>query len=85
MESTAQKGLRAKERMTELYAKHEGKDLTFIYPAKGPGTFAQVGEQIDSDRLIRPTMAQTASLAYSAWQNPKDKYSAEVIDILKNR
>lgn len=85
MESTAQKGLRAKEGRTELYAEHEGKDITFIYPAKGPGTFAQVGEQIDSDGLIRPTMAQTASLAYAAWQNPKDKYSSEVIDVIKNK
>ena len=78
-------GLKVKEGRIELSAQHLDGEVTFIYPFAGPNTFAKVGEQINSQNLIRPTMAQTASLVYSAWQNPEEKYSAEIIKVLKSR
>jgi len=74
--------LRVEEGLTKLIVPHNGQDLTFIHPKKGPGTYAEVAQEIDNANLARPTMAQTASLVHAA-VNSKDKYSQEVLNILR--
>jgi len=74
----------AREVRTYLDVSHEGKTLTFVYPMAGPGTYAEVGKQIDSQGLARPTFVQIVSLVHSAWQNPENKYSKEIIQTLKD-
>ncbi len=82
---TQNKSLRIEESdVTKLYAPHLNGESTFIHPAKGPGTYIQVAKQLEEDNLHQPTMSQNTSLVYSAWQNPEEKYSKEIIDILRN-
>lgn len=84
---TQSRGLRVKEGRIELITAHLGKDLTFIYPAKGPDTFVNVRAQLEDDSLTMPTMAimaETASLVYSAWQNSDNKYSKDIIRKMKD-
>jgi len=73
-------GDRAEMRIPHL----EGK-ITFMRPVKGPGNYAGVQEAINSAGLIAPTMAQTASLVYTANQNPNEVEFGEVLDILDTR
>ena len=63
-----------KEGRTELTVKHNGQDLTFIHPAYGPDTYATVGRLIEENGLIRPTMAQTASLVHTVFDRYEDIY-----------
>ena len=81
---TKEQGLRAKVGRTELIVEHKGKDLTFIDPPQGPNTYFIVAEALDKEGLKKPTMAENASLVYSAWQNPDNAYSKKIIDILKS-
>ena len=68
---------------TKLKVPHEGGEISFQYsPFKG--TYASVAEQIDKAGLKRPTSAETASLVYDSWKNPKEKYQSEIIEILKD-
>lgn len=77
--------LRVKEGLrTELTVSHNNNDLTFLHPAYGPDTYANVGLQIDQNGLARPTMAQTASLVHTAF-NSNDRYSNEIKHIMKRR
>lgn len=62
---------------------HEGKEISFQYPAF-IGYYENVANAIDKDNLRRPNSSETASLVYDAWKNPKEKYSAEIISILKD-
>jgi hypothetical protein len=78
------KGLRVKERRTELIVEHEGKDLTFVAPASEGGYFVSVRNQLEQNGLRMPTMAETASLVYAAWQNPDNKYSKDIISKLES-
>ena len=78
------KGFTVREGRTEIDVPHQNGILTFIHPYMGPNTFAKVGEQIDEKNLQRPTYAQTASLAHTAWQNQDNKYSQEIIKLLKS-
>lgn len=77
--------IEVKEARTTLTVPHLGGKLTFNYLIKGPGTYAQVGEQIDNDKtpsqLYRPTTAETISLIYAAFQD-KDQ---EILKILRER
>ena len=66
-----------------LTVPHEGGELSFQHPAFN-GTYVDVAKQIDKAGLKRPNSSETASLVYDAWQNPKEKYSSEIISILKN-
>ncbi|MDP1695576.1 MAG: hypothetical protein Q8L29_01530 [archaeon] len=77
------KGLQVKEGRTELYVPHNGKTLTFIHPCAGPNTYVKVGEQIESQNLRKPTFAEITSLVHSAHQNLDNKYSEEIVHILK--
>lgn len=85
MESATQaRGLRVREGRTELEADHLGRTITFLHPAYGPDDYFSVQRGIEKAGLRVPTMAETISLAYSAWQNPNEKYSKEIIQLLKN-
>jgi len=68
----------------EVEVPHQNGRITFVSPAKGPETYADVQEQIMSEGLIAPTMAQTASLIYTANQNKKEPEFNEVISRLNN-
>lgn len=78
------KGFAVREGRTEIDVPHQNGILTFIHPYAGPNTFAKVGEQIDAKNLQRPTYAQTTFLAHTAWQNQDNKYSDEIIKLLKS-
>ena len=71
-----------KSYLTEI--PHEGGELTFQYPAFR-GYYGEIAEAIDNEGLKRSNSAEIASLIYDAFQNPKEKYSSEIIDILKNK
>ncbi len=75
-------GIRAKGRH-RFYVPHLDGEIEFAYPAKGPDDFSKVRYYLKQDGLRMPTMAQTASLVYAAWQNPKEKFSRKIIDVLK--
>lgn len=70
-----------KSYLTEI--PHERGKLSFQYPVF-KGTSRSVAEQIDKDNLKRPNSAETASLVYDAFQNPKGEYESEIIKILNN-
>ena len=67
---------------TEMQIFHEDRNLTFIFPAKGPGSYAGVQEQITKDRLKAPNFAETASLVYTAYKNSNEPEFKNVLDIL---
>ncbi|MEK6844742.1 MAG: hypothetical protein AABX44_00645 [Nanoarchaeota archaeon] len=75
--------MKVQEGKTYLTVPHERGELTFEYPAF-QGTYLQVAEKIDKAGAKRPGSAETASLVYDSWKNPKEKYSSEIIKILKN-
>ncbi len=79
-----QNQLKVKEGRTQLVATHQNKDLTFLHPAYGPDTYANVKEAIEQDNLKPATMAETASLVHSAF-NSDDEYSEEIKQIMKDR
>ncbi len=78
------KGLEVREGRTELIVPHLGERLVFVYPAKGPDTYFRIAEQLQETDLQQPTMEETASLVYAAWQNPDNKYSRDIIKKLKD-
>ena len=64
------------------------KELIFIYPASGPNTYINVGNEIESQGLIRPTAEETAYLLHSTYfdSDVKDTIEfKEIKDIIKNR
>ena len=75
--ATLAQSLRVEEGRTKLITTHNNKDLTFLYPSYGPDTCIKVGAGIEQGGLLKPTMAETASLAHSAF-NSDDKYSKEI-------
>jgi len=77
--------MRVEEERTKLYVPHLDGEITFAHLKIGPGTYASVGTEISAQELIRPTMAQTVSLVYSAFQNKDNKYSQEIKKILKDK
>ncbi|MEK6936552.1 MAG: hypothetical protein AABW58_00610, partial [Nanoarchaeota archaeon] len=76
--------MRVEEGRTKLTVTHNGEDLTFIHPYFGPGTYSEVGNLIDQakPKLLKPTLAQTASLVNTAF-NSKDRYSQEIVGLMK--
>ena len=78
------KGIEVREGRTYLDVSHLNGKISFVYPAKGPNTYVEVAKELEQDNLSQPTMSHNASLIHAAWQNPKEKYSKEVIDILRN-
>lgn len=63
---------------------HEGGKLGFQYPAFRRSHYRNIGEAIDKERLKRPNSAETASLIYDAFQNPKGAKESEIIQLLKD-
>jgi len=59
------------------------KDLTFLHKTYGPDNYANIKAQIKQDKLSVPTMAETVSLVYSAF-NLDNKFSHEIIDVLEH-
>ena len=80
-------GINAREIEKRIYLDflHENFIITFAHPPKGPNTYFKVREQLLKQELETPTTSQNISLVHAAWQNPKEKYSKEVIDIIRNR
>ena len=74
-------GLRVEDYRTKLTVTHNNKDLTFMHPAYGPGTYADVKAAIGKDSLRPPTMAENASLIYAVFDSDC-KYSVEIKDIM---
>lgn len=68
----------------EVEVPHQKGRVTFAYPAKGFGTYANVQKAIESDDLTAPTMAQTASLVYIANQNPNEPEFKDVTSKLNS-
>ena len=68
---------------TYLTVPHEESECTFQHPAFR-GTYGNVAELIDRERLQRPNSAQTASLVRDASQNPKGEYESQIIKILND-
>lgn len=85
--TTQDQGLEVVEQRTQLIAPHNGGKLTFLHPPYGHGTYANVGSGIETDKLKRPTMAETASLVYASFNSPEDsryiRYSNEIKDIIR--
>ncbi len=48
------------------------------------GIYDSVGNQIEEVGLEKPTPEKTASLVYSAYENPDNKYAKEIKNIMKN-
>jgi len=71
------------EECITLIVPHERREISFQYPAF-KGTYVNIAEQIDKAGLKRPSSSETASLVYEAWKNPDEKYSKEIIQILKD-
>ena len=53
-----------------------------MHPAYGPGTYADVKSAIEQDKLKGPTMAETVSLVYSAFDSSTNRYSTEIKEIM---
>lgn len=64
---------------TEIDVPYKDRTITFIYPAKGLGTYQSVMDQVSLDSLLRPTSSQTIPLVDLALQ---DKDEPELKDVL---
>jgi len=82
---TKSKAMRVKEGITKLYVPHLDGEIVFAHPKVGFGTYTEVGGEISSQGLTRPTMAQTASLVYAIFQDRDNKYSKEIGRTLEDR
>ena len=69
---------------TEIDVPHAGDISTFIHPKSGPGTYAQVQEEITGVGLLPPPMAETASLVYAAFQGDEQELQ-DIRQTMKNR
>lgn len=84
MQTKVAQGIIAREGRTYLDVPHQKGILSFVSPEFGPDFYVNVASQINEARLTQPIMEQNASLVHAAWQNPKEKYSAQVINLMKN-
>jgi len=55
---------------------HSGGELAFVTPPIGPGTYAEVVEEVHKAGLIMPTAAQTVSLLH--WAVDSDCYGVNI-------
>jgi hypothetical protein len=71
---------------------HEGKEITFLYPAYR-GSYGEVAEKIDKTilkipsfgetiSLKRPSSGEIASLIDDAWKNSRGEYEHKILDIM---
>lgn len=80
---TKLRGMEVEETRAYLHIPFKESKLSFIAPAFGPGTSAQVGNRILKAKLEQPTMEQTASLVHEAWQNPDEEYFSDILTKLR--
>ena len=73
------------EGRTEIDVPYQDRTITFVYPAKGPGTYQGVMNQVSLDGLLRPTSAQTISLVDSALQGKNEPEFRGVLTKFKDR
>ena len=73
---------RGRTRRTKMQIFHEDRNLTFLFPAKGPERYVDIQEQITKDRLKAPNFAETVSLVYTAYKNSNEPEFKNVLDIL---
>ena len=81
---TVVEGISAREGRTYLDVSHGTDTVSFVSPLFGYNTYFSVGDAITQAGLEKPTMAQNASLAHAAWQNPREKYSADIIEKMRS-
>jgi hypothetical protein len=84
MNQAAPKGLNVREGRTYLDVSHKNGILSFVSPVFGPGNYFNVQKSIESAELKAPTMAETVSLVYSAF-NSQDRHSEEIKKIMEGR
>ena len=80
---TQSKGLQVREGRIELTAPYLDSERTFIYPPVR-GIYTKCAEQLSEQGLYQPTFSEIVSLAHGAWQNSDEKYSKEIIKIMKD-
>jgi len=91
------KGIRVKKTGSEieLIALHEGRDLSFLVPqscafSSHVCTLTQGKNFFETQKFLRkegltcPTLAEVASIIYAAHQNPENKYSQAVINLIED-
>ena len=76
-------GVITEQGRTYLEVPHLEGRIYFDSIARGPNTYFHVASQLPELDLEQPTMAQNASLVDAAWQNPKEQYSKEIINTLR--
>ena len=82
---TQNKGLVVvREGRTELEAPYQNNKLIFIYNSLQKGNFVDVRDNLENQDLEMPNFSKTTALVYSAFQNPDNKYSNEIISLMKN-
>ena len=79
---TQTKDLQVREGRIELQAQHLDSEKTFIYPPVR-GTYNECVDQLKEQGLYQPTFSEVVSLTHSVWQNPEEKYSKEIIKLMK--
>jgi len=86
----ANKDLRVEQREKKVVVQydvltinHQGNDLDFGTPIVGLGTYVGVADSLEEQELVRPNMAQTASLVYAGFQGD-DNYSKQIKKTMKN-
>ena len=68
----------------QLRVIHGDKEICFIYKSLTIGIYPAIRMRIEGAGLRMPTASETASLVYSAFQNPKNKYSREIVGLIKD-
>ena len=84
MTTVNSKSMQIREGVTYLDVSHQNGKISFVYPAFGEDTHIYLYNLINAKKLNMSTSAQMVSLIYAAWQNPKERYQAEIINIFKN-
>ena len=80
METIQLKGNGAiREGRIELDVPHLGKTITYVLPLIGPNYHENVMQEIDSQKLLRPTAAQVFSLIDLALQNQGEPHCDEIV------
>ena len=69
----------------ELDSELSGKLLVSVYPAKGPGTYAGVAQEIINAGLALPRGPETASLVGAAFNDLSNRYFKEIKQLMDNR
>ncbi len=69
----------------EIDVPHNEKIITFVYEQYGPGTYVDVGNSIEKSELIKPIMAETASLVHQAHEAENEPEFNNIKNLMKNK